>query len=149
MLASTSEDCVGKRFYSQGILEPDKVASAWLIARHICPEARVEILSKESDRPSGGTAFDVAWADWEWLRTSTRSTYETILSESGLSDPGLMAIGEMIRVSEIMYWTLEPDTPAGRFDRDMKELALQDGLESMFDYLDKFYARKQGLLGEQ
>ncbi len=127
------------RYYTVGILEPDRVASAWLIARHVAPEAEVLLLPEGAEPPPDAVPFDLPGA--EWSRSATRSTYETILAERPGEDPALAAIGALIRAGEISYWMLEPDSPQGRFDRRMRALALEDDVAAVYAYLDEVYRR--------
>lgn len=128
-----------ERYYTTGVLEPDKVASAWLIRRHVVPGSEVLLLPEGTEAPAGAVSFDLP--ESVWARRATRSCFEVILADRALDDPGLVAIGNLVRTGEIAYWLLEPDSPAGRFDRAMKDYALADDIDGAFAYLDRIYER--------
>ncbi len=126
-----------QRYASTGLLEPDKLASAWLIARHVAPGATVDLLPPEAALPAGAVPFDVPGA--RWARRAVKPTYETILESESIDDPALIRIGWLIRASELASWSLEPSTPEGRFDAKLKELAMNDDVEGAYDFLDLLY----------
>lgn len=140
LTAATPRGSAGEEaptYYTIGVLEPDRLASAWLIARHIAPEARLLLLEEDASPPSQGEPFDLPGA--RWSRTASRSTYETILATEDLTDPALVAIGRLIRAGELAYWLLEPGSPEERFDRTMKSFALDRDDAAAFAYLDRVY----------
>lgn len=124
-------------YYTLGVLEPDRLASAWLIRRHVDPGARVLLLPEGEEAPARGVPFDLP--DARWSRGASRSTFETILATEEITDPALVAVGRLVRASELAYWLLEPGSPEDRFDRTMKELALERDAEAAFDFLDRVY----------
>ncbi len=132
-------EAASPRYYTAGVLEPDRVASGWLIARHVAPQAEVLLLPEAAEPPPGAVPFDLPGA--KWSRSATRSTYETILAECSSEDPALLEIGALIRAGEISFWMLEPDSPQGRFDRKLRALALEDDADGAFAYLDEVYRR--------
>jgi hypothetical protein len=137
--AADEQQTAVPRYYTAGILEPDRVASAWLIARHVDPGAEVLLMPEGAEPPPGAVPFDLPGA--KWSRSARRSTYETILAERSIEDPALVAIGALIRVGELSYWMLKPDSPAERFDRKMRALALEEDAEAVYAYLDRVYRR--------
>jgi hypothetical protein len=143
LLAGTAD--AGTVYYTAGVLEPDRVASAWLIARHVDPQAQVLLLAEDAEPPAGATPFDLPGAAWS--RQASRSTYETILESSGLEDPALAAIGRLIRAGELAFWLLEPGSPDERFDRTLTDLTRDGDAEAAFAYLDRVY-RNDGAVPE-
>lgn len=125
-------------YYTLGVMEPDRVASAWLIERHVAPGARVLLLPEGDEPPADGEPFDLPGA--RWSRRASRSTFEIILDDQGIDDPALVAMGELIRAGELAFWMLEPGSPEERFDRTLKEHALEDDVEAAYAYLDRVYA---------
>jgi len=134
--AAESEDReAAERYYTTGLLEPDKLASAWLIVRHIDPGGEVAFLEEEAEPPPGATPFDLPGA--RWSRQGRRTTYQTILEDHELEDPELVRIGQLMGASEFSYWMLEPMSPEGRFDRKMKAFAAEDDVDAAFAFLDQ------------
>lgn len=122
-------------YYTIGVLEPDRLASAWLISRHVDPQARVELLPEGAEPPEGGVPFDLP--DAAWSRRATQTTFETILSAEGLDDPALRRIAGWVRAGEISYWMLEPGSAEERFDLTMKDFSRRRDVEAAYRYLDR------------
>jgi len=127
-----------RTYYTIGVLEPDRLASAWLIVRHVAQDAEILLLEEGKTPPALGEPFDLPGA--RWSRSASRSTYETILATEGITDPALVAIGRLIRAGELAFWLLEPGSPEERFDRKMKSFALERDDASAFAYLDRVYS---------
>ncbi len=134
----TLADSARTQYVSTGLLEPDKLASAWLIARHVDPGAVVDLLPPEAALPAGAVPFDVAGA--RWARRAVKPTYETILESESVDDPALLRIGRLIRASELASWSLDPESDEGRFDRKLKALASEDDVEGAYAFLDRLYS---------
>src|SRR5262249_36181396 len=73
----------------------DRIASAWLIRRFIDRGARFKFVD---DRPyqlkPGELRFDMFEA--EYTHEGDRCTFETLVSQFGLTEPGLRAIADMV-----------------------------------------------------
>lgn len=73
----------------------DRIASAWLIRRFIDPEASFRFVpAKGYRRRSGEVRFDMF--EGEFTHEGDRCTFETLLLHVDLSDPALIAIGEIV-----------------------------------------------------
>jgi len=73
----------------------DRIASAWLIARYIDPEARFKFVAPEGYTPRPGELrFDMFEA--EYTHEGDRCTFETLLARFRLRDPALRAIAEIV-----------------------------------------------------
>jgi hypothetical protein len=73
----------------------DRIASAWLIRRFIDPGARFKFVEGKAYRPADGEQrFDMFEA--EFTHEGDRCTFEVLLERTGLADPALRAIGEII-----------------------------------------------------
>ena len=82
-------------------LEPDKLASLWLIKRFVDQEAEFKLVPKGS-LIKGGIPFDVPSATFK--RSHTRSTFECVLQNQGLDDERLLFLGKIIHDIEINTW---------------------------------------------
>ena len=86
----------------------DRIASAWLIARFIDPEARFKFVPARAYRPrKGELRFDMFEA--EFTHEDDRCTFETLLARFGLDDPALGALGEVVH---------DIDVKDGKFGRE-------------------------------
>jgi hypothetical protein len=100
--------------------ELDMCASAWLIKNFVDKKSRFVFL------PAGtiiteGIPFDTP--DAELRRTANRSTFENIMTAYHITDPALIAMGNIIHESEINFW--------GRKVRDESK-ALNEKIKSIF-----------------
>ncbi|HRZ54294.1 MAG TPA: chromate resistance protein [Candidatus Paceibacterota bacterium] len=91
----------GQTYVTWSTLEPDKLASIWLIKRHLDPEAKFEFTDREGDLPPG-IPFDVPQA--EYRRYANHSCFEFILQKHKITDPTLGRIGALIHDLEVNYW---------------------------------------------
>ena len=78
----------------QGV-QIDRIASAWLIRRFIDPEARFKFVPGTGYKPlQGELRFDMF--EGEFTHRGDRCTFEVLVAHSGLADPALTAIGEIV-----------------------------------------------------
>lgn len=78
----------------QGV-QVDRIASAWLIRRFIDARARFKFVSGKGYAPEPGELrFDMF--EGEFTHHGDRCTFEVLIGHTGLSDPALTAIGEII-----------------------------------------------------
>ena len=76
-------------------VQVDRIASAWLIRRFIDPAARFKFVAGTGYSPEPGELrFDMF--EGEFTHKGDRCTFEVLLAHAGLSDPALVAIGEII-----------------------------------------------------
>lgn len=73
----------------------DRLASAWLIRRHIDPEAKIMWLVSPADCRPEWLGFDFDGAAFSHV--GTKVTFETLLASFGLeTDPALARLGELV-----------------------------------------------------
>jgi hypothetical protein len=76
-------------------IKVDRIGSAWLIRTAIDPEARFKFVDPTGYEPEPGELrFDMF--DGEYTHEGPRCTFETLLARFGLSDPALVALGEIV-----------------------------------------------------
>ncbi len=77
-------------------VQVDRMASAWLIRRFIDPAARLKFVPATGYEPQPGELrYDMF--DGEFSHEADRCTFQTLLRRFSLLDPGLEAIGEIVR----------------------------------------------------
>ena len=82
-------------------LEPDKCASAWLIARFIDSQAVFKMIDR-GQTISQGTGFDTPQARF---RVSHRgSTFDSMCEHYNIEDPAVLRIRRIIRDIELNTW---------------------------------------------
>jgi len=78
----------------------DRLASSWLIQRHIDPEARFLWLDTPADCPKKALGFDFDGA--EFSHVGERVTFETLLASFGLeTDPGLSRLARIVHYLDV------------------------------------------------
>ncbi|WP_264715161.1 chromate resistance protein [Limobrevibacterium gyesilva] len=86
----------------------DRIATAWLIRRFIDPDARFKFVPAKGYAPQAGELrFDMF--DAEFTHEGDRCTFEVLQARTGLTDPGLTAIGEIVH---------DIDLKDGKFGRE-------------------------------
>jgi hypothetical protein len=131
----------GRTWATRRRLWVDRVASAWLIRRHIDPEARFKWLARPSDCPKGALGFDFDGATF--THVDDRVTFETLLVTFGLEgDPALVKLGALVHQLDVGG---EPVPEASGFEAVMggarERLEDDDALlAEMSTVLDSLYA---------
>lgn len=78
----------------------DRLASAWLIQRHIDLQARIVWLATPSDCQADWLGFDFDGAAFSHV--DTKVTFETLLASFGLDgDPALSRLGELVHCLDV------------------------------------------------
>ena len=88
-------------FSTWDILEPDKLASIWLIKKFINPEARIKLYPK-GEPITEGIPFDTP--DAEFRRYHNITTYEMFRQHYKIDDPRCRYISRIIHDIEINTW---------------------------------------------
>lgn len=163
LLAAIIVGCTNKspednRYVTWDSLEPDKWAAVWLIKK-VNPDADIVI------RPVGapineGIPFGVP--DAHLKRSHGVSLYESVLAGFDVSDPELMAIGQMIHDIEIMPWDQDSNVHSADLERAFRELqerfperyvpiaCYSEFFDSAYQLLKKSATREEWLqLGEE
>jgi len=85
----------GRVWVTRQDVQIDRIASAWLIRRFIDPEARFKFVPGAGYLPQQGELrFDMF--EGEFTHQGDRCTFEVLIGHTGLADPALSAIGEII-----------------------------------------------------
>ncbi len=74
----------------------DRIACAWLIRRHVDPEARFRFVEGEGYRPESGREIRFDMFDAEFTHAGNLCTFEVLLERFGLDDPALENIGQIV-----------------------------------------------------
>lgn len=101
-------DLVGKTWVTRRGVHVDRIACAWLIRRFIDAEARFKFVGGKEYAPEPGELrFDMFRG--EFTHEGDRCTFEVMLERTGLGDPALRAIGEIVH---------DIDLKDGKFGRE-------------------------------
>jgi hypothetical protein len=77
----------------------DRAACAWLIRRHLDPDAHFVFVTDPADVPADATAFDMRGVDLG--HHGDDCTFETILRRHDLTDPVLWRIAEIVHEADL------------------------------------------------
>lgn len=77
----------------------DRLASAWLIRRHIDPEARFVWLAAPADLPDGALGFDFDGA--AFTHVGNKVTFETLLASFALDRPALHKLAALVHYLDV------------------------------------------------
>lgn len=93
-------DYQGRTWATRRHLWVDRVASAWLIRRHIDPAARFLWLDSPADCPAQALGFDFDGA--AFTHVGERVTFEVLLASFGLeSDPGVKRLAALVHYLDV------------------------------------------------
>ena len=130
----------------------DRAACAWLICRHIDPNAQFVFVADPADVPNDATPFDMPGA--ELSHHHGDCSFETILRRYDLDDPILWRIAAIIHEADLFddCYTA-PEAPG--FDIALRGLSMVCTDEEilththpLFDGLYQFY-RRAAVLGRE
>ncbi|HEX3838720.1 MAG TPA: chromate resistance protein ChrB domain-containing protein [Steroidobacteraceae bacterium] len=94
------KDFQGRTWATRERMWIDRVASAWLIRRHIDHKAKFIWLKKPKDCPKSALGFDFDEATFTHI--DSKVTFEVLLASFGLEqDPGLMRLGALVHFLDV------------------------------------------------
>lgn len=80
-------------------LHVDRAACAWLVRRHVDPEADFVFVEDPAEVPADATAFDMRGA--ELSHHGGDCSFETILRRHGLADPVLWDLARIVHEADL------------------------------------------------
>ena len=99
----------------------DRAACAWLIRRHLDPEAKFVFVSDPDDVPADATPFDMRGV--ELGHHGSDCTFETILHRYDLADPVLWRIAGIVHEADLEDEQYDaPEAPG--FDLILRALSI-------------------------
>lgn len=107
------------QYVTTDLLEPDKLASLWLIKRFVDPEAQFLFLTNEV-AVLPGTPVDMPQG--EYRRYASMSCYESVLQRHPVDDPALARIGRIIRELELNFWGDRRVAGAADLEREIRQI---------------------------
>jgi hypothetical protein len=91
----TLKELRGKRWVTRRGVHVDRIACAWFIRKFLDPAARFKFVEPTGYNPRRNEVrFDMA--DAEYTHRGEQCSFEVLLAESGLRDPALRAIAEIV-----------------------------------------------------
>lgn len=93
-------DYLGRTWATRARPWVDRLASAWLIRRHIDPQAQMMWLATPEDCRADWLGFDFDGAAFSHV--GAKVTFETLLASFGLDgDPALVKLGELVHCLDV------------------------------------------------
>lgn len=140
-LATGAHDAERAVYWTWDTLEPDTLASAWLLLRHTEPEPELRFVPRGEVSPEG-TPFDIPLV--ELSRSRTTSTFGVLRRRLGLDGPGLIALERLVDEIEITSWETLPSEAAAQLDEDLRRIiesasTPDEALETANAYLDRLH----------
>ena len=143
--------CLGRTWVTRRDVGIDRLASAWLILRHIDPRARFRfVASSSASKRSGELHFDMFEGDFS--HRGEHCTFETLLAWSGIQDAALAKIASVVHDLDLKDGRYQRPENAGvestiagiaaRFAADTPRIA---AAVDFFDYLYAGMVSSSGL----
>jgi hypothetical protein len=133
-------DLVGRTWVTRRGVQVDRIASAWLIRRFLDPKARFRFVDPGETPKQRELRFDMVGG--EFTHEGDACTFETLISRTGLSDPALRAVAEIVH---------DIDVKDGKFGRP-EARGIDQVLQGLFlahardeERLDRGFALFDGL----
>jgi hypothetical protein len=106
--SSVAGDLKGRTWVTRKGVHVDRIACAWLIRRFIDPKATIRFVPGKGYEPNKGELrFDMF--EGEFTHAGDRCSFEVLLAQSGVSDPALEAIAQIVH---------DIDLKDGKFGRE-------------------------------
>ncbi len=134
---------LAQNYYTWEGFEPDKLASMWLLQRIVDPEAKIQIVKKNT-RIKNFTPFDTPTA--KLRRYHSESTYETIIRTFKVEDSSARCIAKIIHQIEINIWNADSSYDTQRIKEEIWEIIDTAGdsdaiIKKSHTYFDKLYGQ--------
>jgi hypothetical protein len=114
----------GRTYVTRESLEPDKLASMWLIQRHVDAMARFVFVA-DGIPFTNGIPFDTPEA--EYRRYANLSCFESILKANSLTNAALRRMGDLMHDIEVNYWGEKRFTESEPLNREIREIIRTNG----------------------
>jgi hypothetical protein len=130
----------------------DRAACAWLIRRHLDPDATFVFIADPADVPPDATPFDMPGVDLS--HHGQDCTFETILRRHDLTDPVLWRMAALVHEADVDDGHYDaPEAPG--FDLALRSLSMVESDDRvleltgpLFDGVHEFF-RRQLMLGRE
>jgi hypothetical protein len=146
----TTTDLKGRIWVTRKGVHVDRMACAWLIRRFIDPDAVIRFVPGKGYVPrEGEMRFDMF--EGEITHEGDRCSFEVLLTRSGLSDPALQVIGEIVHDIDLKDGKFAREEATGiahliagiaMANQDDEQRIAQGG--PVFDNLYQYFRTKRG-----
>ena len=92
----------GRTWVTRRGVKVDRIATAWLIRRFVDPQAKFRFVDHDKDEsPVAGIRFDMF--EGEFTHEGELCTFEVLLQHTGIRDPALDAIAQIVHDIDLKY----------------------------------------------
>jgi hypothetical protein len=142
LFISIQADASGERsFATWAPWQPDSLLVAWVLKRHVFPNAQFEALNNGTPIPSD-SALDTP--DSPYRRSGMRTAFEEALRLNNIDTDCSRRLRPIIRTLELASWRKSEYPEAEAFESGLQPLLPmmpgKGGLEAAFAYVDRFCA---------
>lgn len=109
-------------------LGPDKWATAWLMARHAVPGAKLTVVPQGTPL-STGIAFDVPTSPLR--RKRDHAAFQAVIEHYKLSDPSVIRMAQIVRDIEVNYWGSPDAAESPAVESAFRKLQIRHGRYSV------------------
>lgn len=109
-------------------LGPDKWATAWLMARHAVPGAKLTVVPQGAPL-SAGIAFDVPTSPLR--RERDHAAFQAVIEHYKLSDPSVIRMAQIVRDIEVNYWGSPDAAESPAVESAFRKLQIRHGRYSV------------------
>ena len=109
-------------------LGPDKWATAWLMARHAVPGAKLTVVPQGTPL-SAGIAFDVPTSPLR--RERDHAAFQAVIEHYKLSDPSVIRMAQIVRDIEVNYWGSPDAAESPAVESAFRKLQIRHGRYSV------------------
>lgn len=125
-------------YYMENILEPDRIATAWMIQQYVDTAAVFHFVEKGST-VSGAVPVDMA--NSQYRRFPRYSATMCVIRIHKIKDKRALDFAEVIDEIELEFWSAEKSTKAMKLKADLMKIVeesktLNAALDSAFSYID-------------
>ena len=128
----------GQTFSTWAPWESDSVATAWVLKRHVYPDATFQALPKGT--PIEDLSLDVPSSPYR--RTATATAFEAAIQQHHIQTPCVARLTPLLRLLELAPWRKSTNPEAEAFEAQLVPLLPVEptvgGLEQVFALLDTF-----------
>jgi hypothetical protein len=130
-------------FWTWSKLEPDSVASAWLLRRFAAPGCQIELVPR-GELTHEGQPFDIPFAALS--RTRVQSTFHVLCERRAVDDPRVLGLERLIDEIEVGGWDRLKGPQAQALEAELRAAidsapTPEQALDLAAGVLDRWHAR--------
>lgn len=131
---------LSKTYYTTNILEPDRIATAWILKHFVDTSASFVFMEKDSI-PLDSMTFDLPSS--KYRRYPQYSSTMSVIKFHKIKDYKAIKVAQIINEIELDFWAGQKSEKAKWLEKDIREIveksaSTTDALKKAFVYIDEF-----------